>query len=777
MPSLESLTIKNIVTYKKATLDFVEPLYVIRGVNEDRKLSSKSANGVGKSLLFSSIPTVLYSAPPNAAKKNSARSMHGDGSSIFIKLRSGKKKLEVLQESHGRSLRLNVNVDGKDMQHREIVKAKEDLAKMLPIPENQFYAFNYIDVMRFHPLLKGTAAQRFEFFESVFDFDVYDVLFDKLGEKIVELDSDLRQLKWLKERHAQESADAKTVMKPKEYRKTKKRLKIAILRNDRLIKEIAEINPQVQAITAFCALAEELNCEFTQEQLETFKKDYKNLKEDARNLSKLAKDASEFERYSVALKEYEQKYLKIKESLDALGEVQKVDSEDHKLVLSVKDFEKKCRSVLEELKTVKKRIKEYSSPPFDIEAVDNTQLEEMTAKIGVIKIEYRKLKSAQKLKDSKCPSCFQPVSVKHLRSEIKRVEKEYKAAVARRNLLRNNKKAYDAFTKYKEDRRKFAELTVELKSLRKSIKKATALAGNVEKYDAYKLAKGKLSALIKPKSDIKYDEAFSDGVQSLEARSEKINSKAERLKTNYGKLKRLLGMGQRYTTLKAALADKDSLIKKMDELNNKASALSEQINELKVSVEVAKRTAEAIEKLEKETLELESKTKHYKLYKVLKEAYGARGVRLLKMEAMAKRYVENLNGLASLLYPEPMEFSCSITKGTFGIFAIRNKRPPEDVRTLSGSESRCFIALSALALASFIAPHRRFDFIIFDEIESGMDIPTRRLFMENFLPALQQAYKLIVCITPMDKSEFFSPHAKEIVIRKKNGVSKIMEVT
>ena len=110
---LESVGVKNLVTYKKATLPLNKHrITVIRGRNNDRR-SKNASNAAGKSLICSTIPTVRYGAPPTVAAKRSASMLHGKGSEIRIKLRVQDKPFELVQFQKGRSIGYDVVEGGK----------------------------------------------------------------------------------------------------------------------------------------------------------------------------------------------------------------------------------------------------------------------------------------------------------------------------------------------------------------------------------------------------------------------------------------------------------------------------------------------------------------------------------------------------------------------------------------------------------------------------------------------------------------------------------------
>lgn len=773
---ISSIKLNKIVTYEKAKLKFTEPFYVVRGDNLDRK-QKQSANGVGKSLLFSALPTLLYAAPPSAAKKNSARSMHEKDSSIEVVLNNGKHKIKVTQEMTSRSLRLRLNIDGQEQEYRETAKAKEALNKLFPIPEEQFYAFNYLDVMRFNPLLKGTAAQRFDFFEGVFDFDSYDVAYKALAEKLTDLQHDASLLKKLEERYDEEQKENKHSLSAEEIDTLTAKVKTLRKRIKKLSKIVLKQSKKLQAATSYIAVIEP----FGNKSIEGFEhseNDVIKRLDKERNRLQETQDSHErqatYQRYLDEKKIYIKKKRKLEDLLEKYSKLTKgVQLSDVELSVVKLDENKEALSEAKsQLSTLQGSIDEIKKSDTTSNKPDEKLLDRLKDRLAALKAEYKKLLKV-KTEDGKCPSCFQPVSSKHIKTERKRVKTAYESALYRAKKLAKQQKAYDLYEEYTDKTAKAKELRTKIKTLSKQVEAGVSNKKLVKKLRKLKTIKARLKDLEKPK---KVDGDESLLVFDFKKIAKNIENTIDDLKETLRIIKAVKALPVKFASLNEAKTVKDKLEKVVEENNKHIVKLNEAIADTTTKIEVSKAASSSLDKLKNQIRELKVKTKHLPIVSKLKEAYGSRGIRLYKMQDMANQYINNMNSLSRLLYPEPMQFSCSISKGAFGIFAERNNKPASDVRFMSGHESRCFMALSALALVPFIPPHKRFNFIIFDEIEAGMDIPSRRLFMEEFIPALQQVFSTVVCLTPKDKSEFFSPHAKEIVVRKKNGVSKLIGV-
>jgi len=778
MINLKSISLRNIITYKEAEVKFSDPLYVIRGRNLDRK-QENAANGVGKSLLLSALPTLIYSAPPSAAKKNSAKSLHEKNSLISVVLSKDKNRFCLTQEMSGRSsIKLGLNINGKEQSYREVVKAKEAIAKLFPIPEEQFYAFNYIDVMRFNPLLKGTGAQRFAFFENIVDFISYDKAFDIIAEKLKDIQSDMALLKKLEdklEEDLKETGDVLSLEDIEKKEKIVKQLERKQLKNKNILNKITK---HLQNIATFLAVADteeirSLPLDSSSENQINIK--IKKLEEKLITVRKSRKIQEQYIQYKENLKQYNNKSKKIKRNIvtlkTELDGIEELSTDIKKAVdnyydnLSLyKQSKKTFLRIMNEYKKIKNKARQQ-------EPVDDKLLKKILGKAHSLKEEYKKLLKINSA-NGKCPSCLQPVTLEHIESEQKRVKKEFSVAKTALQKLETHKKEFDNFLLYKKLKEEAYSLRDKIIQLKKDIKIGLSNKNTLKKLQELNENKATFKLLNRPKV-IKIPKSIkSSNFEKLEKNLQNELSKQLEIKRLFKALKNL---PVRFNSIDEAKKENIKLKEEHDKVSNSASNINETIASYKLLIEVGKASHKNTVKLRNDIEILQNKTKHASIYSKLKEAYGARGVRIFKMEAMANRYVDNLNTLSHLLYPEKMVFSCNITSTSFGIFAERNKRSPEDVRTLSGAEARCFTALSALALATFLPPDKRFNFIIFDEIEANMDAPSRRLFSEEFLPAVQQAYSTVILLTPTNKNEFYSPHAHELIIEKKNGISRVIE--
>jgi hypothetical protein len=381
------------------------------------------------------------------------------------------------------------------------------------------------------------------------------------------------------------------------------------------------------------------------------------------------------------------------------------------------------------------------------------------------------LEDLQGLEEGDCPTCYQEINAEHKERCIDEAAKKLKKLQALHKSLVHVVKVADRAEEIELFKHRIEDLKEASNSarqrgldLKKELELAKEYAEKVRLKDAladFEMGEGDFLPKKPKLTAYEAKTAIEAAQKELETAKRQLAAKRmlETLPVAYGSV----------DEAKAALRKAQTTLNNAD----KFTAIKERLDEAKSSL-LIRQTLEASLNDMKASIDADTaKTRHMPIYEKLKEAYGARGLRIVQIELIAKQFIENMNALAPLIYPESMKFSYRITPGAFDIFAERNNKPPADIRTLSGSESRAFLALCVLAFMPFVPANKRLSFIIFDEIESGMDEQTRKLFVDEFLPKLQIAFPLIVLITPMSRKEFLIPEAKEILVTKENGVSTV----
>jgi DNA repair exonuclease SbcCD ATPase subunit len=165
--------------------------------------------------------------------------------------------------------------------------------------------------------------------------------------------------------------------------------------------------------------------------------------------------------------------------------------------------------------------------------------------------------------------------------------------------------------------------------------------------------------------------------------------------------------------------------------------------------------------------------------KKLKELYSPKGLRAARVRDKVEQYIENLNEEARGVFPNYRFFI--ETDDDSGV-NIKCERPTgiSPIRRFSGAEGAIFPLLSLLALNPLLPDEKRTNLLILDEPEKGMRSDTRKLFVNEIVPRLAQAYPSLWIVTPMEAEDYpiHVPDCKthEYETYAENGVSTLVEL-
>lgn len=226
MIKLNKFSLKNVVVFKNITLDLTKTqgVTVVYGENKDAtrsgtrgfvQVGSKSSvetdgigsqddpdsvhgdmgsgshsgnlitqsNAAGKSLLFASLATLFYGAPPLSNKKNTRKDILTNISNIDVEFEVENDIYRVVQSASNYTIYKN----GEDQKVRGIERAKQVIASIFPLRDTDFYTYVYLSTQRPVSFLYESDAKRSEVISSLFRFGVYDLLKDHFSEKLREV--------------------------------------------------------------------------------------------------------------------------------------------------------------------------------------------------------------------------------------------------------------------------------------------------------------------------------------------------------------------------------------------------------------------------------------------------------------------------------------------------------------------------------------------------------------------------------------------------------------
>ncbi|MDN3040734.1 hypothetical protein P2L35_13620, partial [Enterococcus faecium] len=142
MHVIQAIELEKVGPYQKP-VRFEPPCGVstIYGLNRAAGKASQNSNGVGKSLLFSVLPEVMYDEPQIGERSDKIKQGRRD---IEFMSHAGKKVL-VRRIMRGKTDKLEIHVNGKDKEIRTVAEAKKTLSRLFPITASAYRTYISID--------------------------------------------------------------------------------------------------------------------------------------------------------------------------------------------------------------------------------------------------------------------------------------------------------------------------------------------------------------------------------------------------------------------------------------------------------------------------------------------------------------------------------------------------------------------------------------------------------------------------------------------------------
>lgn len=764
MNLITGLRYKGILTHKEGEIDFTDNcgFTVVTGLNKDSRISNKQNNGSGKSTLFGMIPNVIFEKTPLADTKKKGR-IHSKGSVIEFDLQTPTNKWTIAQMGTG----YKIFRDGTDLEVRGQAAQAERVREILPITEDEWYSFVYLQSQRALGFAVGTPRARMSYITDVWRLDQYDVLrkyFDKQVDAVKTAKADfdihyanltnindaLNKIDWSrkKQQKLDEATDVVTGLS-KKVKKLQTRLQ-----------EIRSLKKQVDfyAETTQRLAKLEKKCKYTKAEL---KAEYKLIEET--------------ERYEEKQEEYKRKKAKLEKKLAELGGA-KIG----------KDIKKKIKALRAEIESMEesdeKQAKvrdQHDEATREIENLDDhtepelrpyltmcnrakkDPMESLKEELGIVKSTLALSDLLHNHEDGKCPTCAQKINVKDL-------EKNLKAAKKRKGVLhsmihaleiRNTRSENTAIIKeLKFDQRAFYANRKALKNKRAEIE---ALEDQIETAIRYEEITDQLEDLKKPKKpkaiskltteEIEKFVEILDEVKALKARLAEF----EEVPTDNGLEKAFKETKKKLKKVEDAYETSFKITVELGALNAEHKLLSKQRDDVSTTIEEIKPLLDKMD-----------------MFKALSKAYSNKGLKLTAMNHILYQLEQNYNRYASLIFAEPFTFTV-IAKddGVHIIVDRQNGHPPSDVRELSGAESDSFRLLHFLSCLIMAPADRRMNIAILDEPDSHMDEPTTRLFAESFIPFMRTLVPHIFLIT--QKGKHAHSNCSYLTVEKHKGVSRL----
>ena len=784
MLNILGLDLNSVGSFEKVSVDFNSPLTYVRGVNKDTGLQARTTgNGVGKSLLFSSIANLRYGAVPSAVRKNTRKEvLRLKSSSIGLVVRRGDDEYELIQKASGYAIFKN----GDDLKVRGIARQQEMIRELMPIPEIGFYTREFLSTLKPYPMQMGTNENRLQHMVELHDLDQYSQIHKYFAVKAKSIKDNELKIGVL-EQTARDHAAAleklhEAYAKSGDTAEAEKRAKKLREKIDQLAVRRRELLLEVETFEALKA---------TEQKLDDLRKNYKHKTPPAALLAETRVERKHARRWA----EYEAAYKatsKASKSLRARLIVIKLPKEsEQELRDSLSASRKRSEKLEQKLSAVREQETEFKELQAEIAEIEEelAQLnvkfdadEDYETRISLCRaaLEMKTLLEHDHEGDGKCPTCRSEVDFAKIKKLVSSAEqqlpelKRQRSAQEKTKALKPLKKKLGA-TSFDKDKKK--SLSADLQS-EQAIQEM--LEAKIASCQEHARVKKSLDALEVPE---KPEQEPTRTVQQCDDLIEQCTE-----------IEKLLEAKKQI--LRKSKVEASERVKSLKQVEQALASLSEEVSEIELEIRAAEKEKSKLDEILLASTEYRNNVKFYekeiastnkkleamrqgssdkRYVDALVKCYGPKGLRSVAASNVCRLLEDNLNQYRDLLFYEPFIFFVEATDAGVSIMVDRNNGSPTaltDVRNLSGAESNAFSLLYCLADLMITPSYQKTNMLILDEPTSHMDEVTRALFNERYIPAIQDLVPNVFVITPHPDDQ--SPNASEWVVAKHNGKSSVI---
>lgn len=765
---LSRATLSNVVTFGEVDLDLTRhPLVVISGRNLDSD-TPNNRNGVGKSVLWGTLPILMYDNDPLSLTKRSSKkkALNDKESRIGFEWSHLGQKVKAALSSKN----YFIEIDGVDMEvHKSRQEVGRDwIRKMFPLSQAEFYSYAYLTTQRPHPFQRVTGTERMKYIIDLFDLDVYDKLRANFSAKVSAAQKEADRAETLASELQVAEVELKAIKVTKEQVEEAEgreaKIRDQLMGGSGILAKIQKYREQRSAVKQRATL---------QSRLDDLDVESEDPEAEIATLEKLIDDLADYRSYLESKEEYDEAHATLTKKLKAIkvskepvsarvDEVRDRLSEIDEELDAADEIKEKRGELRARVRRIDELLADFPDP---MEGDRESWLEDRAAERAIVKV--AKEFGSEIMGDKKgcvCPTCRQKVDVAALKKASLRAQKrlveidhalsyfdglDTKAEiVAELEALpplpsvkalkaegRNLARELDGLEKTEQLQRDRADLQRELHALRhpRAVKKpATKLTAKEIK------ARGRaLSTYIELRDQLAELPEHDVGVATLDTRIKVLDDKRVKLLSQSDKV------AKEVSTLRAAYMQKRSVLKTVRRLRDELAASEDVMQRLR-------------------------------LYKVMQKAYAGD----IKAQAVAEvlgMIEEQLNELQSLAFPESMRFRLAVNnRNEVDAQAIRHDGRTSDIASLSGAESNCFALLWAVTMLVFAPEHKRPNFIVLDEPDNTCSPGVREHLITEFLPKLMSIVPHVFWITPLD-TEVFGDDVPKWTIVKSGGISTVEE--
>lgn len=733
----KELAVKNYGNIKSAKIDLdYKGLTFIFGKNKDG--GPNATNGAGKSQLWSAIPEIAYGSPPTGKDGHKHKA-----AKIRLKFQAGEHEVTFVKDFNAKgNKKFTVLKDGKDVNVRTLDYAQQKLQQYIGKTEEDFYTKVYVDSLRVHPLIMGTAAQRQDFFVRRFNLENVDNIRKLLLRELSDVQKNVATYREVQSMFEETKARLTTTTEERE--EICQSIEELTTRRDRLLSKSNELQG-IRDLVAFAEQNQALISRFLKtSSVESLSDDQAAAKKSRSLLRDQLALAHEWQAYRKASTKYNEQLKAIKPQLDKL-----VGPDPD--IATIKARADKYADTRAEVKHLRSKLDELKDKIETVQIPEPPKLQDVEKIRRVLGRLRDELDHVHEFKNGKCPTCGAEVDGRDpevIRAEISKWEKTEKA-------LKVYEKAVAASEEAKLARSEYRQVKDQVE----------ALSSKLAKYKAAHEAEALLDELpSKPERPEPEGEDLE--IDDLEVQLEKVSRRLSLFES----VQDLVPTLKRYQRL---TSDQIKKVKTSDQVGRKLTELNTQLTKLEVQRNQQEEVVKQLKQLRSRGKVLRRSIGDEVILKTLVDAYSTKGLKKFMIQRFAKMLESQVNKFARFTFSEDFTFEFKYEKRLEVLVHRRyGKRiKSTDVKRLSGAEKRMFTLLLVIADYTLTPLNKRSNMLVLDEMEANMGPEAIQNFLKA-LPVLNKIVPHIVVITP--KPDLHVEGARCFTAVKKNGVTTLV---
>jgi len=764
-----SLKFKNAVTFGSTVDVPLENLgrVFLAGDNQD----TGGSNGAGKSTIFEVLQHVLFST---TSKGFSRGKFAGQNYKAQLNIEVDGHKYSIIQfrgvKGEERKDGYRILKDGKDVTPkgtRHMQDSINFIKEIIGITEAEFRGYIYLaQEGPGHVLISGKGADKRNYLSDLFTLDRYDAVRDGVNEELNAIDSNIGSLSEKAAVRNELQEQLKSIpMNEEDF----KAFFTSLKNTKAFIMERHDIwSAKLKEADAAKTKIEERH-DMEAQLIEVFPKwqEVKDIPEAISQrqvkLRNLVAKVEKLEQLSEAADE--------KAELEELF-ISDLGANEEEAIAALGAVQAKSTVITEEVKLIKRRLVLEEQLP-DISGVSDDlseRLKNINEDLIRMRIELQASKdiltSTEELDGTECPTCGHALDVESIQKSRERAEKVIETL---RPAIESEARVSKELAKLTEKVTEHTRLTAQMGEL-----PAGSLEESSNEISTLDSENSRLQDVVEQaRENARIAKRLAELTKILAEFPSSLNpDNLDEYKKKVAKLEKQITKLRAISTLKTSLEALPEIDDVDPEEYAKISELAEHYEEAKaelaVQISSAKSRKESytalsarLEELETQLTVWEAVQHRKKLFMAMKEAYGPKGLKIHQLKKICNAICKTLPTYSSVMFQEPrIEFFVDNDPESTEIeFYIRRflKTGTEEypVGKLSGGEKKRLAVALIFALADLVAPRKKCNLIVLDEVGDGLDPVGEYAFASQLLPQLGQESVIITSHRPGIESAQF----------------------